>query len=76
MAYAITDLSITAAGTLGSSHRIDHLVLTDKEGKQVQLAVCVTDVYRKSQGKWFIIHEHVSVPVDLATGKPDVLSKP
>jgi ketosteroid isomerase-like protein len=52
------------------------LVLTDKEGKQVQLAVRVTDVYRKSQGKWLIIHEHVSVPVDLATGKPDVLSKP
>jgi len=76
MAYEITDLSITASGTLGYSHRIDNLVLTDKEGKQVHLAVRVTDVYRKSKGKWLIIHEHVSVPVDLATGKPDVLSKP
>jgi len=39
MEYEITDLSITASGTLGYSHRIDNLVLTDKEGKQVNLAV-------------------------------------
>ncbi len=75
MEYEITDLSITASGTLGFSHRIDTLVLTDKEGKRVNLVARVTDVYRKSKGKWLIIHEHVSVPVDLATGKPDVLSK-
>ena len=76
MEYEITDLSITASGPLGFSHRIDTLVLTDKEGKRVNLVARVTDVYRKSKGKWLIIHEHVSVPVDLATGKPDVLSKP
>ena len=67
MEYEITDLSITASGTLGFSHRIDTLVLTDKEGKRVNLVARVTDVYRKSKGKWLIIHEHVSVPVDLAT---------
>jgi hypothetical protein len=27
-------------------------------------------------GRWLIIHEHVSVPVDLDTGKPDLSSKP
>jgi ketosteroid isomerase-like protein len=36
----------------------------------------VTDVYRKIHGKWLIFHEHVSFPVDLATGQADVLSKP
>jgi hypothetical protein len=38
--------------------------------------VRVTDVYRKLKGKWLIVQEHVSVPVDLATQKPDLLSKP
>jgi ketosteroid isomerase-like protein len=38
--------------------------------------VRITDVYRKIGGKWLIVLEHVSVPVDLATGKPDMLSKP
>jgi hypothetical protein len=27
-------------------------------------------------GKWLIAQEHVSVPVDLSTGKPDFQSKP
>jgi ketosteroid isomerase-like protein len=26
-------------------------------------------VYRKIEGKWLIVHEHVSVPVDLTTDK-------
>jgi ketosteroid isomerase-like protein len=36
----------------------------------------VTDVLQKTNGRWLIIHEHASVPVDLATGKGDLLSKP
>jgi hypothetical protein len=27
-------------------------------------------------GRWQIIHDHVSVPVNLETGKPDLSSKP
>ena len=74
--YSISDLSITAAGTLGYSHRIDSWSLTDKAGKRVPLVFRVTDVYRKINGKWLIVHEHVSFPVDPATGKADMLSKP
>jgi len=35
-----------------------------------------TAAYRKIGGNWLIVHEHGSVPVDLATGKPDLASKP
>jgi ketosteroid isomerase-like protein len=42
----------------------------------IDLTVRVTDVYRKINGTWLIVHEHVSVPVDLDTGKPDLSSKP
>jgi hypothetical protein len=38
--------------------------------------VRVTDVYQKIRGLWFIVHEHVSVPVDLETDQPDLSSKP
>ena len=27
-------------------------------------------------GNWLVVHEHISVPVDLATDKPDLESKP
>jgi hypothetical protein len=38
--------------------------------------VRVTNGYRKIDGNWLIVHSHVSVPVDLATGKPDLSSTP
>ena len=38
-----------------------------RDGKTLDLTVRVTDVYRKIGGKWLIVHERVSVPVDLTT---------
>lgn len=28
-----------------------------------------TDVFEKRNGKWWIVHQHISIPVDLASGK-------
>ena len=72
----LTDLDIAADRNLAYSHSIQHLAGTDKQGKKLDLTVRVTDVYKKTRGGWRIIHEHVSVPVDLATDKPDLASKP
>src|SRR4029077_1290502 len=38
---------------------------TDKQGENLNLTLRVTDVYKKISGNWLVIHEHVSVPVDL-----------
>ncbi len=72
----ISDLAITADGNLGFSHSIQRARGTDTKGQPIDLTVRVTDGYRKIGGKWLIVLEHVSVPVDLATGKPDLSSKP
>jgi len=74
--FEISDLSVMTDGKLGFSHSIQRAVLTDKDGKKADIAFRLTDVYRKMNGKWLIIHEHVSVPVDLATGKADLSTKP
>jgi len=74
--FAISDLAIMAGRTLAYSHSIQRVSGTDTKGKPIDLTVRVTDVYRKIGGRWLIVHEHVSVPVDLATGKPDLMSKP
>jgi uncharacterized protein (TIGR02246 family) len=74
--FEISDLSVSASGTMGFSHSIQHVTGTDTKGQPVDLTVRVTDVYRKVKGNWLIVHEHVSVPVDLDTGKPDLASKP
>jgi ketosteroid isomerase-like protein len=73
---AITDLGITVDGNLGFSHSFQHVTGTDSQGHLVDRTVRVTDGYRKIGGNWLIVLEHVSVPVDLKTGKPDLTSKP
>jgi uncharacterized protein (TIGR02246 family) len=72
----LSDLDITADDNLGYSHSIQRVAGTNKQGEKIDLTVRVTDVYKKINGNWLVIHEHVSVPVDLDTGKPDLASKP
>jgi ketosteroid isomerase-like protein len=72
----LSELKVVADGTFGYAHLIDHSALTDKDGKKVESTVRTTDVFRKMGGKWLIVHEHNSVPVDLATGKADMTAKP
>jgi uncharacterized protein (TIGR02246 family) len=72
----LTDLDITADDSLAYGHSIQRVAGTDQHGKKLDLTVRVTDVYKKINGNWLVIHEHVSVPVDLDTGKPDLTSKP
>jgi uncharacterized protein (TIGR02246 family) len=72
----LSDLDILADHNLAYGHSIQRVAGTDKAGKAIDLTVRVTDVYRKIKGHWLVIHEHVSVPVDLDAGKPDLSSKP
>jgi uncharacterized protein (TIGR02246 family) len=74
--FEITDLAIATDRNLAYSHSIQHVMGTDVKGHSVDLTVRVTDAYRKVKGHWLIEHEHVSVPVDLDAGKPDLTSKP
>lgn len=72
---SMSDLDITVGGDVAYSHNIQHATLTDKDGKKMEMTVRVTDGYKKINGGWLISHEHVSVPVDLVTLKPDLNSK-
>ncbi|HEY6901716.1 MAG TPA: nuclear transport factor 2 family protein [Puia sp.] len=65
----ISDLGITVDGNAGFGHSFQHITGTDRRGRPVDRWVRVTDGYRKVEGKWLIAMEHISVPVDLATGK-------
>ena len=72
----LSDLAVVADGKLGFAHYVIRVAGTDKAGKEVDNTYRITDCLRKQKGKWLIVHEHVSVPVDLATGKADLTSKP
>jgi len=74
--FDISDLAITAVDDIGYGHSIQHVTGMDTKGKPVDFTVRVSDVYRKLDGKWLIVQEHVSVPVNFDTGKPDLTSAP
>jgi ketosteroid isomerase-like protein len=75
IAFEAEDLRITVSGDVGYSHQIQHFKGT-YNGKPVEACARCTDVYRKISGKWLIVEEHISVSVDLDTGKFDLMSKP
>jgi ketosteroid isomerase-like protein len=61
--FEIKDLSVKVDGDLAYSYSFQHSVAKTKAGGSRDVTVRVTDVYRKSDGKWLIVQEHVSVPV-------------
>lgn len=72
----ISDLQIEAGGDLAFSHHIGHFACADPKGKQTEVKWRQTDCYRKQGGKWIIVHEHISVPANLDTGKAELNANP
>jgi len=69
------DMYVDTDGTYGYVHVIEHIAGTTNGDKAAEINMRVTELYHKINGKWLIVHEHASVPVDLKTGKADILSK-
>jgi uncharacterized protein (TIGR02246 family) len=74
--FSLSDLVVQTDGSVGWGHSIQRVVGVGDNGQASDMTVRVTDVYRRIEGRWLIVQEHVSVPVDLATGKADLASKP
>jgi uncharacterized protein (TIGR02246 family) len=67
--YEPRELQIAASGDVGFSSMISHVISTTKRGEKRDSWVRVTVGLRKINGKWLAVHEHVSLPFDMSTGK-------
>jgi uncharacterized protein (TIGR02246 family) len=74
--YEVRDLNITAGDDVAFSHSLNRISGTMKTGQKTDRWLRWTACYRKSNGKWLIVHEQVSVPVDLGNGKAMMDLKP
>lgn len=53
-----------------------HVAATMKDGSSLDLTYRATDLWRKIDERWVVIHEHASVPVNPVTGDADLASTP
>jgi uncharacterized protein (TIGR02246 family) len=67
--YEVRDLRITAGNDVAFSHSLNRVSGTMKNGQKNDRWLRWTAGYRKTNGRWLIVHEQVSVPVDVRNGK-------
>jgi ketosteroid isomerase-like protein len=70
------DVDIEADANVAFAHGLERLTGTMSNGTPVDMWMRWTSGYRKIGGRWYALHDHVSVPVDLATGKAVMNLKP
>ncbi|HLZ92463.1 MAG TPA: nuclear transport factor 2 family protein [Candidatus Acidoferrum sp.] len=70
------DLNIIAGDTVAFSRGLERMTGTLKNGQKFDAWVRFTECYRKTNGHWLAIHDHISVPVDLDSGKAVLDLKP
>lgn len=70
------DLSIIAGDSVAFSRGLERMSGTLKNGEKFDAWVRFTECYRKTNGHWLAIHDHISVPVDLNSGKAALDLKP
>ena len=62
----VNDLVINSDGKIAYSHSAQRISGTTNESKPFDETFRITVVYRKSQGKWVIVQEHISMPPQAA----------
>jgi uncharacterized protein (TIGR02246 family) len=72
----IRDLHVGATGDLGYAAGLELISGTLKHGQKSAVWLRFTSLLRKSDGRWLDFHDHVSVPVEMESGKAMLDLKP
>jgi ketosteroid isomerase-like protein len=70
------DLHIVAGNGVAFATALERMSGTLKNGQKSEIWVRATTGFRKIKGKWLDVHDHISVPVDMETGKGALDLKP
>ncbi len=69
IAYDVHELHIMTHGELAFVHSLNHVNGRLVSGQISDLWVRWTGCFRRSDGVWLVVHDHVSVPADLQSGR-------
>lgn len=65
----LRDVVILTSGHVAAAHMLIRAGGTLKDGREVGYWVRTSNSFQRSNGAWLIKHEHVSLPVDLQSGR-------
>ena len=63
------DMHVGASGDVGYAFGLERMAGKLTSGEASDMWVRFTSVFRKIGGRWYDVHDHISVPADLASGK-------
>jgi len=69
-------LHVAAGDTVAVAFMLERVTGTLKSGEASDIWLRATQTYRKTNGRWLAVHDHISVPADLTTGKAALDLKP
>ncbi len=67
--YEIRELSVTTEDELAFVHSLNYVSGTLASAHTSDLWVRWTACFRRIDGVWLVVHDHVSVPADIKHGK-------
>jgi uncharacterized protein (TIGR02246 family) len=67
--YEIHDLRTTTGADVAFCHCLGHVTATRANGEKADYWVRATVGFQKRNGQWLMLHDHVSMPIDMETTK-------
>jgi uncharacterized protein (TIGR02246 family) len=58
---------------IGYSLSYTEIDITTEDGTRTHVHAAVTDIWQRIDGRWLCVHEHSSLPVDVASAKAQLL---
>ena len=74
--YEVRELTVVGNDDVAFSHSLNHVQATTNDGKPLDMWWRATLCFRKEGKEWLVTHEHVSMPIDMKTGKVPTDLKP
>ena len=69
-------LRVVAGNDVAFAYVLEHLSGALVDGTKSDMWIRVTSCFRKVHGRWLDVHDHISVPADLDTGKAMLALQP
>lgn len=70
--FEIINLEVIPDGALAVAVSVQHVKATLAGGRPIDTSFRVTDVWRKEDSGWKIVHAHSSYPINPTTGAPEI----